>query len=101
MHPSLRDILALKASQFQESGYYSYKIKQTFRESFLIKPEEIGPQVLTLNHLQAGFLLIFGLLALSFVAFLAECSTIVLKKLAELFVVCFVVAKFVRMKKLL
>jgi hypothetical protein len=30
-------------------------MKQIMRESFVNKPEEIGPQLLTVKHLQASF----------------------------------------------
>jgi hypothetical protein len=108
MHVSLKDIIPLKLSQIHESGGFLFFLQYMSLEKFKTKPQEIGPQVLTLEHLRVGFILIFGLLALSVLAFVAECTPMLMKKvmspLKKLFDACFscyVVVKFVRMKRIL
>jgi hypothetical protein len=104
MHVSLKDIVRPKLSHLHEAGLFSYKLKHLRLEKFRTKLEEIGPQVLTLTHLKAGFVVIFVLLAVSVVAFAAECAPILMKKVKNLFdacLSCYVVVKFIRMKRML
>jgi hypothetical protein len=108
MHVSLKNIVRLKLSHLHESGVFSWMLKQARLEKFKTKLEEIGPQVLTLTHLTAGFVVIFVLLAVSVVAFAAECAPILvkkvksqLKKLFDACLSCYVVLKFIRMKRML
>jgi hypothetical protein len=99
-----KDIITLKASQFVESGIISYWMKKTIYGEPPTKQEEIGPQVLTLQHLSAGFVVIFALLALSIIAFAAECAPKLLrstKKWIQRCVMGYVVMKFTRMNKML
>jgi hypothetical protein len=97
MHVSLKDIISLKGSQFVESGYYYREAKSDYIEDFKTKQEDIGPQVLTLRHLSAGFVVICGCLFLSSIVFVAECAP----KVLEMCLRCYIVIKFVRMKKML
>jgi hypothetical protein len=105
MHIALRDIIRLKASQYIESGILSkYYLKAFYKESFMSKQDAIGPQVLTLQHLSAGFVVICGLLILSLAVFVAEFLPKLLKKLkecVEVCLVCYIVIKFTRMNKML
>jgi hypothetical protein len=103
MSVELKDIIHHKASQLLESGILPRLIKNADKDP-IIGPEELGPQVLTLQHLSAGFVVIFGLLGLSFVAFLAEFVPTMLRNMKEWlekFCVCIVVVKFVKMNKML
>jgi hypothetical protein len=103
MHIALKDIITKKASQLLESGSLSYSITFPLRKSIKFKPEEIGPQILTLKNLEAGFIIILMCLAVSIVAFVAECTPKLMRKLKtqiEICVACFVVVKFVKMKKM-
>jgi hypothetical protein len=105
MHVALKDIVSLKASQLFESGLHEREIKTKIHlEDFKSKSQAIGPQVLTLSHLGAGFVVILVLLGLSTIAFAFECSPILLKKLKKLIsisVACYVVVKFTKMNKML
>jgi hypothetical protein len=85
----------------QDSQDYSYLFaeKSAYIDSFRIKKEVIGPQVLIRRHLRVSFVIIFGLLAVSVVAFAAECAPRETKKLLNLFLGCYIVMKFTRMKK--
>jgi hypothetical protein len=81
MSPPLNDIITLKASQLQEAGITQRFIKSKFLRGVEFKPEEIGPQVLTLQHLKTGFVMIFCLLASSVAVFAVEIAP----KLARMF----------------
>jgi hypothetical protein len=72
MDPPMKDIITLKASQLQQAGIMQRSLKPEFKEDFELEPEEIGPQVLTLQHLEAGFVVILFLLLLSIVVFAVE-----------------------------
>jgi hypothetical protein len=101
---ALRDIIHLKTSQLHEFGIISYLDKNSSLEGFRAKPDEIGPQILTIRHLKAGFVVIGFFLALSCIVFMIECGPILWKKLKTLFeisLMCYIVVKFVRMKKML
>jgi hypothetical protein len=108
MHVSLKDIVRPKLSHLHESGVFSFILKHSKLEKFRTKLEEIGPQVLTMTHLKAGFVVIIVLLGVSVVAFAAECAPMLMKKvksqLKKLFdacLSCYVVVKFIRMKRML
>jgi hypothetical protein len=90
----MKDIIYLKATQLFESGIFSHYMKQFYLEDF-------GPQVLTLQHLEAGFVIICGLLSLSVLAFIIECTPKVIKKMFEMCLVCYIVVKFTKMNKML
>jgi hypothetical protein len=104
MHIALKDIITLKTSQFFESGFLDYFYKTHAKlEDFKMKPQAIGPQVLTLDHLGAGFVIILVCLGLSIVAFSVECAPILcrkLKKLIGMSFACYAVVKFTRMNKI-
>jgi hypothetical protein len=102
MKPYLNDIITLKASQLQEAGILTYLLREF--ESVDLIPEPIGPQVLTLKHLEAGFVVIFSLLASSFAVFAIEIAP----KLSRMFwawlrkaIFSYVVVKFTKMNKLM
>jgi hypothetical protein len=104
MNAPLRDDVTPKASAILESGIFLRNLRNVSLDSFLMKPEEIGPQVLTLEHLSAGFILIFGLLAVSIAVFVAECMPTLLRKLKRLLerlVAGYIVVKFTRMNTML
>jgi hypothetical protein len=102
MHIALKDIVCLKASQLMESGIYTRNFKYGgVLEDFKKKPQAIGPQVLTLRHLEAGFVIIVVSLGLSGIAFLVECAPILIKKLSRMCLACYIVINFTRMNKML
>jgi hypothetical protein len=75
MDAPLKEIISLKASQFQEAGIIQLFVKSALNTNVELKPEEIGPQVLTLRHLAAGFIVILFLLVLSIAVFAFEFAT--------------------------
>jgi hypothetical protein len=104
MSLALKDIIFLKASQLVESGILSNYLKKFSLEDFKTKLSETGPQVLTLQHLAAGFVIICGLLSLSVLAFIIECTPNVIRKLKKMFeicLICYIVVKFTKMNKML
>jgi hypothetical protein len=105
MHIALKDVVSLKVSQLYESGIIQLKFKEASLESKRLKPGKIGPQVITLTHLKAGFILIFSLLGSSVLIFMVECGPKLVKKLFDwcLFEIlpCYMVVKFTRMNKML
>jgi hypothetical protein len=104
----LKDIITLKAAQLNEAGILAHEQRKKFNtESIRSKPEEIGPQVLTLQHLSPGFMVICGMMTISFVAFVAECTPRLLKNVKELWdfgieilVLSYIVVKFIKIHKL-
>jgi hypothetical protein len=80
---SLKEITSLKISQIVESGLYS-----RFIEDYKSQPKlsDIGPQVLTLQYLEVGFVICCSLYALSFVVFVLECNW---KRLERAFAGCY------------
>jgi hypothetical protein len=100
MHVALKDVIKLKASQIHEAGILSHITRNTSLEDFKSKPKEIGPQVLTLQHLSAGFVVICVLLGFSVFVFIAEFIPKLLKKLSEMLSVCYVVRVFVNRSKI-
>jgi hypothetical protein len=100
MNVALKDILILKISQFHEAGFFSVEKIRGYTERWL-KQEEIGPQVLTLEHLKAGFIVICGLLILSIAVFFAECAAPLLKNIMHMFIMGYSVVKFTMMNKIL
>jgi hypothetical protein len=101
---ALRDIIHLKASQLHEFGVITHLDKNSSLEGFRTKPDEIGPQVLTIRHLKAGFVVIGFFLGLSCIVFMIECGPILWKNLKTLFemsLMCYIVAKFVRLETML
>jgi uncharacterized membrane protein SirB2 len=101
MHVALKDIVTLKISHIHESGFFLHQARKLLIEQFKFKRQEIGPQVLSLRHLSAGFLVICGFLVISIAAFAAECAPKQLKKLFGTCLSIYIVVKFVRMKKML
>jgi hypothetical protein len=104
MHIALKDIVTLKVSHLHESGIPTFANPKRPIEEYDTKPREIGPQVLTIGHLKAGFVLILGLLVVSLVVFAIECTPKILRKMKKLFQICvmaYIVVKFIRMNKLL
>jgi hypothetical protein len=92
--------LHLLASKLRESGILTHLMKIThFIHEMNEKPPEIGPQVLTLGHLRAGFIICIVMWSLSFVAFIFEYSVRIWKKLFRLCVSSYVAVKFTKMNK--
>jgi hypothetical protein len=100
MSVSLKDIIHLKASQLVESGIINRYIQQVYLQvDKEPKPQATGPQVLTVKHLPANFIIIFGLLAISIIVFMFECAPKLmkmLKKQLEMCLMCFVVSSSLR-----
>jgi hypothetical protein len=91
-----------KASQVYESGIFHRvtELDDVFRKT----SNEIGPQVLTLEHLRAGFVVFMAFLGLSFAVFLFELAPRLqpyLKKWLEMCMVCYIVVKFVETNRLI
>jgi hypothetical protein len=104
MKPHLKDIITLKTSQLHEAGIYTHKFNSLLLQDFEMKPEEIGPQVLKLRHLAAGFVVIVCLLAFSVAVFAVEVAPKLLRKLFSCLgkaIFCCVVVKFTRINKLM
>jgi hypothetical protein len=102
MNTPLKEIITSKASQLYEAGILTRILKSMFMEDFRVKPEEIGPQVLTMQHLEAGFVVIACLLAFSVAVFTVEVAPILWRKMLywiERAIFCCVVVKFIRMNK--
>lgn len=94
--------LHLLVSKLRESGIFTHLVKNTvFRDEINEKPREIGPQVLTLGHLRAGFVICVVMWLLSAFAFIFECTTKIWKKLFGLCLSSYVVVKFIRMNKII
>jgi hypothetical protein len=89
------------ALRLLESGIFMFHHKNEYSKSFDPKPAEIGPQVLTLTHLQAGFLICSALLCLSVLVFAVELSPRVWLKLFGPLLASYVVVKFTKMNKML
>jgi hypothetical protein len=100
--PEMKKLVHAKATQLMESGIFWFLYKNAyFPRDFTSKPEPIGPQVLSVAHLKAGFVIFCVLLGLSVVAFIVECTPKVLRKLFSLFLACYIVVKFTKMNKML
>jgi hypothetical protein len=98
----LKTLIYSKAMQLLESGIFWFLYKNAhFPRDFTSKPEEIGPQVLTVTHLKAGFVIFCVLLSLSVAAFICECAPKVSRKLFNLCLSCYIVVKFTKMNKML
>jgi hypothetical protein len=79
--PPLKEIVSLKTSQLVESGILKRIFDHFSKIDFPVKPQAIGPQVLTIKHLSAGFVVICGLLVLCILMFAAEWLTVLMKHL--------------------
>jgi hypothetical protein len=99
-HLSLKNIVTLKASQLNEAGIVAHEWNKVFKEDIRMKPEKIGPQVLTLRHLEAGFILICSMLVISIIAFVVELSPKMLKGILGPCLACYGIVKYVMMRKL-
>jgi hypothetical protein len=98
----MKKLVHLKATQLLESGIFWHLYKNAyFPRDFTSKPEAIRPQVLSMAHLTAGFVVCSALMSLSIVAFIFEYTPLLSKKLFHLFFGCFIVVKFTRMNKML
>jgi hypothetical protein len=71
---ALKDIISLKATQFTESGIFPNLMKNFFWDDIKSKPDEIGPQVLTMRYLGPGFVIITVMLGLCILVFAIECT---------------------------
>lgn len=72
-HSPLYEVFNKKIYQLLSTGliyhWYNHEIN---RKGLKLKPEEIGPQILTMEHVSIGFLICFIPLALSVLTFLIE-----------------------------
>jgi hypothetical protein len=96
----LKDIMNMIISRFQESGFFSLETIRNHTEN-LWKHEEVGPQILTMQHLQAGFVVICGLLILSITVFFAELAIPLLHSIMKMFIMGYSVVKFTMINKIL
>jgi hypothetical protein len=96
----LTDIMNIKISQFHEAGLFSLETIRNHTEN-LWKHEEVGPQILTMQHLKAGFVVIFGLLIMSIAVFFAELATPLLHSIMKMFIMGYSVVKFTMINKIL
>jgi hypothetical protein len=98
--PLLRERTSLIASRLHESGIITQMYKKTY-ELDLPKqtPPEIGPQILTLDHLKAGFVICFVLLTISLVVFAAEFMPKLSRKLFHHLLPAYIVVKFMNPQK--
>jgi hypothetical protein len=104
MSSPLKDIIFLKTSQLQQAGIMQRWVNLKYDSKFGMKIEEIGPQVLQLQHLETGFVVILCLFGLSIGVFALEFAPKLWKKLLAWLkkgVFCFVLVKFTRMNKLM
>jgi hypothetical protein len=94
---SMREIVNLKASQLRESGITSHILKksQNFTKEYKPKPGKVGPQVLTMEHLRAGFIVFWACLGISMAVFMAEILWKKLKEVATLVSVVSIVVELV------
>jgi hypothetical protein len=96
----LREKASLIASRLHEAGILSLAVRNQYK---LYLPEqtasEIGPQVLTLDQLRAGFIVCSVLLALSLVAFAAEFVPRISMKIFNHFLPAYIVMKYVKSQK--
>lgn len=81
-HSPFKDIIVLKASHLQEAGFLSLWHKFAFNPKGK-KPEslKIGPQVLTMGHLEIGFVICIICFMVSIAVFTAEIGNGLAKKL--------------------
>jgi hypothetical protein len=77
--PPLKEIVSSKTSQLIESGIFMRSFNQYYGRDLPKKPQVVGPQVLTVQHLSAGFVVICGLLVLCILVFAAEWLTVLMK----------------------
>jgi hypothetical protein len=101
MKTPVKETISLKASHLQEAGILTHKLKSEIMQDFRSKPQEIGPQVLTMRHLEAGFVVILCLLALSVAVEIAPKLWKKLRAWLEKAVFCCVVVKFVKINRLM
>jgi hypothetical protein len=103
MQPHLNDIISSKAFQLHESGILTHTLHSKL-DGADWKLEQIGPQVLTLRHLGASFVVILCSLASSVAVFAIEVVPKLLKKLLTWIrnaVLFYVVYEFSKMNKLM
>jgi hypothetical protein len=81
--PPLKDIVSLKISQLVESGIFTHIFYRQLKRDFPLKPQKIGPEVLTIQHLSAGFVVICSLLLLCILVFTAEWLTVLMIQMLE------------------
>lgn len=71
----LFEIFNEKIHQLLAGGFFFYWDENYYNSKLYVnKPEEIGPQVLTMEHLKVGFLVCLCPLILSIVIFFGECA---------------------------
>lgn len=69
-----------KTVRLVEAGLIEYWLKDDLNYRRKINEEEIGPQVLTMDHLEVGFIICTICLAVGLLAFLVEVSISAMKK---------------------
>jgi hypothetical protein len=99
--PEFKRTVHLKATQLLESGIFWFLYeKGHYPRDFTSNPEPIGPQVLSMTHLKAGFIIFCVFLSLSIVAFIFECGPTVSKKVFHMCLSVYIVVKFTKMNKM-
>jgi hypothetical protein len=94
----LKEIVKLKAARLVDSGI----LKHTLEKSKSSNPSESNskgyPEVLTLPHLEAGFVIFCVMSGVSIVAFLGECAWVRCKQMAKDVATACVVMKLVKVR---
>jgi hypothetical protein len=97
---SLRERSSLIASRLHEAGIISKIHREVYKLDWPKQTlPEIGPQVLTLDHLKAGFVICFVLFTTSFVVFGAEFVPKLSRKLFHHLLPAYIVVKFMKSQK--
>jgi hypothetical protein len=98
--PPMRERTSLIASRLHESGIISKMYNDLYKLNLPKQtPPEIGPQVLTLDHLKAGFVICFVLFTISLVVFAAEFVPKLSRKLFHHLLPAYIVVKFMKSQK--
>jgi hypothetical protein len=102
----MKDVVFAKASQLFEAGILGsiYTTELTLAPRDIDrKIPEIGPQVLTLKHLEAGFVIFCAFLVSSIAVFVVECAIVVVyatrklvKKVFRKSLAGYIIVKFMR-----
>jgi hypothetical protein len=94
--PATKEIASMKASQLFESGIWNHLARNM---SMPPKPSKLGPQVLTLKHLEVGFVVFSCLLATAFAIFLVEYGSRQLMKLFRSCLAALIVRELLTVEK--
>jgi hypothetical protein len=94
----LKEIVKLKAARLEESGILKHIFERSKLSTRTESNSESFPQVLTLPHLEAGFVIFCVMSGVSIVAFLGEFAWIRCKQMAKDVATACVVMKLVKVR---